>query len=162
LTAEPFIAPLNTTSVTAMRQFGFNDTVYKACLSGAAGDYSAWRTTPLDYPFNTYRDSDSNSLVEDPNFTTSVMQSFRAALGLRAVVSNHGLQPTLTAAAMPVYAEISSVRSDRGLGFHDRNRTAVPSDGNRDLANDRGRRQREYLAAAIAELRERPQVAPKE
>jgi hypothetical protein len=107
LTAEPFIAPLNTTSVTAMRQFGFNDTVYKACLSGAAGDYSAWRTTPLDYPFNTYRDSDSNSLVEDPNFTTSVMQSFRAALGLRAVVSNHGLQPTLTAAAMPVYAEIS-------------------------------------------------------
>ena len=105
-TAEPFIISFDAASLTAMRAFGFSDSTYRACLANAASDYAVWKNTPLDYTFNTFVDTDGASPVADPTFTISVMQSWRGALGGRAIVANHGLQSPLAAGAMPIYAEL--------------------------------------------------------
>jgi hypothetical protein len=107
LTAEPFVIALDSASLAAMRVYGFSDAALMACLNGAASDYSAWTTTPLDFTFNEFRLSDGSSLVADPSFTTTVMQSFRSALGTRSVIANHGLQSPLASGAIPVYDEIA-------------------------------------------------------
>jgi hypothetical protein len=109
LTAEPFVIALDPASLTAMRAYGFDDTALMACLNGAASDYSSWTATPLDFTFNEFRLSDGSSLVADPSFTTSVMQSFRSAIGSRAVIANHGLQSPLASGAVPVYDEIAAL-----------------------------------------------------
>jgi hypothetical protein len=103
--SEPFIASLDAVSLAAMQQFGFNDATYMACLTDAANDYLPWQHTPLDFTFNSYRNSDGGTLVENPNFTLQVMESFRAAFGSRAVIANHGLQDPVTSAAAPIYSE---------------------------------------------------------
>jgi hypothetical protein len=108
-TDEPFIASLDATSLAAMRQYGFSDTTYMACLTDAINDYSGWKNTPLDFTFNAYRNSDGTSLVENPNFTISVMDAFRSSNGPQAVIANHGLQNPLSNAAMPIYAEIQKL-----------------------------------------------------
>ena len=116
-TAEPFIAPLDTANLFAMRQFGFSDATYMACLSWAKDDYAAWVNTPLDYTFNSFRNSDgcvsakdTGCIVENPGFTNQVMDAFRAALGTsRSVVANHGLQDTLKAVANPIYSEFQNL-----------------------------------------------------
>ncbi len=109
LSAEPFVISLDTASLSAMRAFGFDDAAYMGCLTNAAGDYAAWKMTPLDFTFNTYRLSDGSSLQADPAFTTGVMASFRSSLGSRAVVANHGLQSPLDAGAQPIYTEIGTL-----------------------------------------------------
>jgi hypothetical protein len=109
LTAEPFVAPLDAVSLTAMEPAGFSDTSYQACLRGAPADYAAWVKTPLDYTFNGYRDFSSGTLIADPAFTISVMQAWRTSLGSRAVVANHGLQPVIASGAQPVYAELQTL-----------------------------------------------------
>jgi hypothetical protein len=118
-TDEPFIIELDATSLANMRQFGFNDATYMACLSGAQDDYAAWVNTPLDFTFNQYRNSDgctvskpTSCLVANSAFTIQVMEAFRAALGTsRAVVANHGLQVPLTTAAEAIYAEFQTLYS---------------------------------------------------
>jgi hypothetical protein len=114
ITAEPFIASLDATSLAAMRAFGYSDAAATACLSGAAADYAAWTHTPLDFTFNTFRNSDGCAsgsggacLVSNPTFTTQTMQAFRWALGANGVLANHGLDVPLATDAMPVYAELS-------------------------------------------------------
>jgi hypothetical protein len=92
-----------------MHAYGFSDEALMTCLNGATSDYSAWTTTPLDFTFNEFRLSDGSSLVADPSFTTSVMQSFRSNLGSRAVIANHGLQSPLDPGAVPVYDEIATL-----------------------------------------------------
>ncbi len=108
-TDEPFIASLDATSLANMRRYGFSDAAYQGCLANAAADYRAWRLTPIDFTFNPYRDSDGPKLVQDPGFTISVMQAWRSALGARAVIANHGLQPAITPAAQPIYDEFTTL-----------------------------------------------------
>jgi hypothetical protein len=120
-TDEPFVISLDSTSLPNMRQIGFSDTAYMACLNGAAADYQAWTQTPLDFPFNSYRNSDAcnaannftGCLSENTAFTLQVMNAFRSALGTaRAVVSNHGLEnPIKLASALPIYAQFFTLYS---------------------------------------------------
>ncbi len=120
LTAEPFIAPLSAASLVNMRQFGFSDAAYMACLSGAVDDYAPWIATPLDFTFNAYRNSDGCTtgssgacLVGNPAFSIQVMDAFRAALGpAHAVVANHGLQDPLASGAQPIYSELQNLYAE--------------------------------------------------
>lgn len=109
VTAEPFILSFDATSLANMRARGFDDAVYESCLANAANDYVAWKKTPLDYTFNTFVATDGAMPASDPSFTISVMQAWRSALGARAIVANHGLQPTIATGAEPIYAELQTL-----------------------------------------------------
>lgn len=104
LTGEPFILPHNKAAIAVLQQAGYTDAQGMACLTNAPKDFAAWKDTPLDYTFNSFTQTDSGVGVSDTVFPVQEMDAFRAALGTRGVVANHGLQPTLKAAAVPVYA----------------------------------------------------------
>jgi hypothetical protein len=109
VTAEPFILSFDAISLANMRAHGFDDAAYENCLSNAANDYAAWKKTPLDYTFNTFIATDGPTPTADPSVTISVMQAWRSALGGRAIVANHGLQPTIATGAEPIYAELRTL-----------------------------------------------------
>jgi hypothetical protein len=109
LTAEPFILPHDQASITALHQAGYTDALGEACLSQAPDDYGAWKLTPLDYTFNSFTATDSGTPVANAVFPIQVMQAFRAALGTRGVVANHGLQSPLATGAQPIYAEFTTL-----------------------------------------------------
>lgn len=109
LTAEPFILPNNQASITALHQAGYTDSLGQACLSNAAADYAAWVNTPLDYSFNAFTATDSGAPKADTTFPIQVMTAFRASLGTRGVVANHGLQDPLATGAQPIYAEFTTL-----------------------------------------------------
>jgi hypothetical protein len=105
-TAEPFIFTTDASLIPSLRTAGYTDAQYQTCLSTMATQYAAWKTTPLDYSFNSFTHLDSGVPVSDTNFPIQVMTAWRASLGTaRGVIANHGLQPTLTADAQPIYAE---------------------------------------------------------
>jgi hypothetical protein len=107
-TAEPFIFTTDTTVIPIFQAAGYTDAHYEACLSSMATQYAAWTVTPLDYSFNAFTHVDSGVGITDTAFPIQVMTAWRTALGTaRGVLANHGLQPTLTAAATPIYAEFS-------------------------------------------------------
>ena len=108
-TAEPFILPHDAASITALTQAGYTDAVGEACLMNAPADYAAWTKTPLDYTFNSFTTVSGGSVGADSVFPIQVMDAFRAVLGTRGVVANHGLQSPLAPAAMPIYAEFSNL-----------------------------------------------------
>lgn len=108
LSDEPFITPLGA-GAALLHQAGYTDALDQACLSGAAADYAAWKLTPLDYTFNTYHYTDSGSAVPDDAFPIQVMDAFRAALGTRGVVANHGLQVPTTNVVPPIYMEFQNL-----------------------------------------------------
>lgn len=109
-TAEPFIFTTDASVIPAAKAAGYTDAQYETCLSTMAAQYAAWQNTPLDYTFNAFTHLDSGHAVADTAFPIQVMTSWRTALGTtRGVVANHGLQPTLTADAMPIYAEFSVI-----------------------------------------------------
>jgi hypothetical protein len=109
LTAEPFIEPLDTKSVTALHDAGYTDAQMEACLQSAPADYAAWTVTPLDYTFNEFHETDGSSVIGDPAFTTSEMQAFRSSIGTRAVIANHGLQDPLDPDAQAIYPEFTAL-----------------------------------------------------
>lgn len=111
LTGEPFIVPQDQTSVTNLHAAGYTDALQQACLSNAPNDYAAWKNTPLDYTINQLTLTDVGNVGIDTSFPIQVMNTFRTALGTRAVVANHGFQPTLAANAMPVYNEFQTLYS---------------------------------------------------
>jgi hypothetical protein len=109
ITAEPFILPHDAASVSALHQAGYTDALGMACLSGAAADYAAWKHTPLDFTFNAFTQTDTGNEAINTAFPITVMQAFRAALGTRGVVANHGLQSPLDAGAVPIYNEFAAL-----------------------------------------------------
>ncbi len=109
LTGEPFIVPEGPTAVSTFQAAGYNDTLGMACLTNAPTDYAAWKNTPLDYTFNAFSAIDTGVNVENTDFPVQLMASFRAALGTRAVVANHGLQPSTSATTPPIYAEFTTL-----------------------------------------------------
>jgi hypothetical protein len=109
LTGEPFIVPEGPTAVSTFQAAGYNDTLGMACLTNAPADYAAWKNTPLDYTFNAFSAIDTGVNVENTDFPVQLMASFRAALGTRAVVANHGLQPSTSATTPPIYAEFTTL-----------------------------------------------------
>ncbi len=111
LTGEPFILPHDSATITALHQAGYTDAFGMACLTNAPGDYGAWKQTPLDYSFNAFTATDSGTGVSNTVFPMQEMAAFRAQLGTRGVVANHGLQTTLTPDAIPIYAEFQTLSS---------------------------------------------------
>lgn len=111
LTGEPFVQPLTQASIAALHQAGYTDALGMACLTNAPTDFAAWKNTPLDYTFNAFSETDSGYGVTNTAFPIQEMAAFRAALGTRGVVANHGLQPTLAPAAVSIYAEFQTLYS---------------------------------------------------
>ena len=110
LTAEPFVLPFGSqANIDALHSAGYTDAQMKAVLSNAYQDYASWQNTPLDYTFNSFLDTDSTPYTQDPNFTISVMQAFRSALGFRAVVANHALVDPVIASEVPIYQEFQNL-----------------------------------------------------
>ncbi len=108
-TAEPFISILNMDSLANLRAKGYNDAKFKMTLEGALEDYSPWENTVIDFTFNMFRETDSGKQVQNIDFTIYLMRKFRKQFGERAVIANHGLQPRLKNAAIPIYQEFSQL-----------------------------------------------------
>jgi hypothetical protein len=107
-TAEPFIQENGTQFIPALKAAGYTDAQKMTCLSTMATQYVAWANTPLDYTFNAFTHVDTGVGVVDTAFPITVMTAWRSALGTaRGIIANHGLQPTLTTAATPLYAEFT-------------------------------------------------------
>lgn len=106
-TAEPFISVLNKDSLANLHAKGYNDSKFKITLEGALEDYAPWENTVIDFTFNMFRETDSGKIVQNMDFTLSLMRAFREKFGDRAVIANHGLQPQLKNAAVPIYQEFS-------------------------------------------------------
>lgn len=103
LTGEPFIVPQNPTDIATLHAAGYTDALQQACISNAPNDYAAWKTTPIDFTFNQIADTDTGNQGINTTFPIQVMDSFRAALGTRGVVANHGLNDPIATGAVPVY-----------------------------------------------------------
>lgn len=109
-TAEPFIHAAGTADIPILKAAGFTDAQYQTCLSSMADQYSAWTRTPLDYTFNAFTHIDTGVGVVDTAYPIQVMTAWRTTLGTaRGILANHGLQPTLTAAATPLYTQFSTL-----------------------------------------------------
>ena len=105
-TAEPFIHDAGTAAIPILKAAGFTDTQYQTCLSTMATQYAAWTQTPLDYTFNAFTGIDTGVGIINTAFPIQIMNAWRASLGTaRGILANHGLQPTLTASANPLYAQ---------------------------------------------------------
>jgi hypothetical protein len=111
LTGEPFILPQSPTDIAALHQAGYTDALGMACLSNAPSDYATWKLTPIDYTFNAFTQTDTGAGVVNTSFPIQVMSVFRAALGSRGVVANHGLQTPLKAEAEPIYTEFQTLNA---------------------------------------------------
>jgi hypothetical protein len=118
VTDEPFVPAGSPESRKNLAAAGLTDELREHCLMHAWEDYSAWKLTPMDYPVNPYRRPGAAASEEgQPVFTIAVMKAFRAALGGRAVIGNHGLQSTLKVAAVPLYAEFRQIGPPLELQF---------------------------------------------
>jgi hypothetical protein len=107
-TAEPFIFTVDPAVISVAQAAGYTDAQYQTCLNTMATQYAAWVNTPLDYSFNPFNHIDSGTAVTDTAYPIQVMTAWRSTLGTaRGVLANHGLQPTLTTGAMPLYAEFT-------------------------------------------------------
>jgi hypothetical protein len=105
-TAEPFVIPLTPANIPALEQAGYSDAAMEHCLMGAIDDYAPWTHVALDYTLNAFRDSDGGRARPDPGFTEQVMEAFRARLGQRAVLANHGLQEEMKPAVRSVIEDM--------------------------------------------------------
>ncbi|MCI4678892.1 hypothetical protein K9U39_11230 [Rhodoblastus acidophilus] len=100
-TDEPYVNPTDSDSIVALFKAGFTNDKFKACLRNSIQDYDAWKTTRVDFtqnPFETLSvKTDAQGVTTgvygplDNQITIAIMRAFRAALGARAIISNHNL-----------------------------------------------------------------------
>ena len=93
-TAEPFTIGSNQQNAAALIAAGFTDAQWQQALNNAVQDYAAWQTTNLDFPFNPLLTLQSKPMDSSTTMPVALMNSFRSALGGRAIVSNHALRPS--------------------------------------------------------------------
>lgn len=105
-TDEPFVPTVDVDSRTSMRAAGYTDAAQQACLLGAVEDYSAWKHTLIDFPFNVFTRAGGGI---DPAFSLSVMEHCRALLGTRCVIGNHALSAPLREHDSIIYERIRSL-----------------------------------------------------
>jgi len=118
ITDEPFVTANGARSLPNAKAAGLTDAVRQDCLMHAWEDYAGWKITPLDYTVNPFALYDGPKRVPQLDFTFKVMHAFRAALGPRAVIGNHGLQVPLKDAAEPLYAEFKKMGPPLELQFY--------------------------------------------
>jgi hypothetical protein len=106
LSDEPFLIAADEISLANMRRAGFDDDVFRKCLTNSLDDYSGWRTTNVQFPLNPFRRTDSGRPILAPEVTFDVAKAFREALGSRAVVANYGLRSPILPWLATLYREI--------------------------------------------------------
>ncbi len=112
LTGEPFITPVGPATLPALTGAGWTSALQADCLQGAFSDYSGWRHTWIDYPFNTFRSVNGAVAHDDFSVTQAVMATcaqWQTEGSEPCILGNHGLQDSLKAAATPVYAEVNTL-----------------------------------------------------
>jgi hypothetical protein len=100
------------TTINVLQQCGYSDNAQQACLSGAMDDYSAWKLTPIDYPFSIYQVTDSDippspKLSTDPGFTAAVMQLCASAGN--CILSNQALRNPNDSSDQIVYSTMAQL-----------------------------------------------------
>ncbi len=113
-TDEPFIMSLTPGLVRAMTADGWTPAARRQCLTGAVGDYSGWRHTPVDYTINPFRSPDASGKISvDDAFSEQVLTgcvTSAQAGGPTCLAGNHGLQDSATSnAAAPIYATVNAL-----------------------------------------------------
>lgn len=99
-TDEPFVMPVGQPPPT-----GYTDAADEACLRGAVQDYAAWRSTAIDYTFNTFMLIQKGGT--DEKFTLSVMNACRARLGAQCELGNHAFAANMRPGNIPIVEAIS-------------------------------------------------------
>lgn len=110
-TDEPFVATSDKASKTAIDAAGYTDGAYQTCLTGAAsatGDYAAWKTTLIDYTFNTFTSMQVGGGVSNA-FTQSIMTTCKNSLGAQCIVDNHALMEPLNPGDSIVYSTMQTL-----------------------------------------------------
>jgi hypothetical protein len=107
-TAEPFIFTTDPSVISVALAAGYTDAQFQTCLSTMATQYATWTVTPLDYTFNAFTQINTGTGVTNTAFPIQVITAWRSTLGTaRGILANHGLQPTLTNDAVPIYNEFT-------------------------------------------------------
>ncbi len=116
--AEPYVNPPDSTSIVNLFAAGYSNQADQACLTGSIHDYDAWTTTPIDFDttrFENLSETTQNGQLKgvygptSMPITRSIMQQFRAALGPRAILSNHTLNDPVPQGDKQVYQEIQQM-----------------------------------------------------
>jgi hypothetical protein len=100
------------TTINVLQQCGYSDNAQQACLSGAMDDYSAWKQTPIDFPFSIYQVTDADippnpKLSVDPGFTAALMQLCASAGN--CILSNQALRNPNDSSDQIVYATMAQL-----------------------------------------------------
>jgi hypothetical protein len=111
-TDEPFVPTTDAASIAALAAAGYTDDAEQACLRGALDDYAPWKSTLIDYTFNSFGVTVPGDAglgdagTTDATFASSVMQQCRNRYGDRCVLDNHALGVPVRKADQPVYDEM--------------------------------------------------------
>ena len=96
-TDEPFVPTTDAASIAALAAAGYTDEAEQACLRGALDDYGPWKSTLIDYTFNSFGATVPGDAglgdagATDSTFASSVMQQCRDRYGARCVLDDHAL-----------------------------------------------------------------------
>ncbi|MGO8740445.1 hypothetical protein [Rhodoblastus sp.] len=98
---ESYVNPTDPPSIVALFKAGFTNDKFKACLVNSIRDFDVWKTTRVDFTQNPFENlsvkTDAQGATTgvfgplDIQTTIAIMKEFRAALGPRAIISNHNL-----------------------------------------------------------------------
>ncbi len=106
-TDEPFVSWLDAPTVTILQGAGYTDAQQRSCLTGAIDDYSAWKATPIDFPFSLFHNTDVLPAKPDTAFTAQVVEL--CADAGNCIMSNHALNEPLATADDIVYTTMQSI-----------------------------------------------------
>jgi hypothetical protein len=107
-TDEPFITTVDRNSKTNLIAAGYTDGAYQACLAGATTDYASWKSTLIDYTFNTFTSMQLGGGT-DPAFTLNTMTACHTSLNSQCVVNNHSLSEPLVPGDSIVYSTMQTL-----------------------------------------------------
>jgi hypothetical protein len=117
LTDEPFNMAATPAEIQQVIADGWSTQAQRACLSGALADYSGWRHTAVEFPFNPSKSiTPTGQISTSTSFTATVMRQCAgsdtgAHAGPYCILSNHGLAPNDAgnSAQAPIYQELSTL-----------------------------------------------------
>lgn len=114
LTDEPSVFPgsapgTSNESNRNMRDAGYNDSAMYEGLAQSAIDYTGWRSTRIEFPFNLFRRTDTGRTVVDQDATFSIMKLWRQEFGARAILSTHGFKCPDHPQFLPIMEHIKSL-----------------------------------------------------
>ncbi len=106
--AWPGAPKIGVSSIDDLHEAGFSDAAFQRCLLESAGDYAGWRTTPVNLDLGPFRPTDGISADRvppfDDAFPRTLMTTWQAQLGERAVFANHTLSYPPYGKFVPIYA----------------------------------------------------------